>query len=110
MITEFELQTGEGTNVEIIGGDNDEMWLIIDEAHMLKMIQMAFDVPEFTLEHLRYALRQADNYPCPKCKSTATRWLDKPPKGQIGSGPAHFHCVVCRSEWADNGREVWFYD
>lgn len=57
MITDFELQTGEGTNVEIIGKKADELWLIIDEDTLVKMIQIAFDVPGFTLAELVDAVR-----------------------------------------------------
>lgn len=66
MITEFALQTGEGTNVEIIDADysgSDELWLIVDEDRLVEMIRMAFDCPEFTINHLIDALRAAKNPP-----------------------------------------------
>ena len=57
MITEFQLQTGEGTNVEIITLGDENFWLIIDEDTLVKMIQIAFDVPGFTLAELIDAVR-----------------------------------------------------
>ena len=71
MITEFELQSGEGTNVEIIGGDNDEFWLIVDEDDLTKMIQLAFDAPEFTLNELIDALRAAQRRATRRAKHQA---------------------------------------
>jgi hypothetical protein len=62
MITDFELQTGEGTNVEIIGTGDDELHLIIDEDTLVDMIRMAFSCPKFTVDHLIDALRAA----CPQ--------------------------------------------
>lgn len=59
MITDFELQTGEGTNVEIIGTGDDELHLIIDEDTLVDMIRMAFSCPKFTVDHLIDALRAA---------------------------------------------------
>jgi hypothetical protein len=59
MITEFSLQTGELTTVEIIGAGKDELWLIIEEKDLVKMIQMAFRCPEFKIDHLLDALQAA---------------------------------------------------
>lgn len=52
MITEFELQSGRGTNVEIIGKEPDQLWLIIDEVKLVEMIRLAFDCPQFHIDHL----------------------------------------------------------
>jgi hypothetical protein len=60
VITEFQLQNGEGTNCEIIGQQEDELWLIIDQETLVKMIQMAFDAPGFTIDHLIDALRASE--------------------------------------------------
>lgn len=57
MITEFELQKGDGISVEIVGKEAEELWLIIDEDTLVKMIQIAFDAPGFTLAELIDALR-----------------------------------------------------
>lgn len=56
LITDYDLQPGEGTNIEIIGVDEDPLWLVIDEDALVQMIQMAFDAPEFTIDHLIEAL------------------------------------------------------
>ena len=56
MITEFELQKGDGISVEIVGQGDDEMWLCIDEDDLVKMIQIAWDAPQFTINDLIDAL------------------------------------------------------
>lgn len=38
---------------------------------------------------------------CPTCSSANTRWLGKPPKGQIGSGPVYFKCLDCGRQWSE---------
>jgi len=58
-ITEFDLQSGEGTSVEIIGKRENELWLIIDEDKLIKMIRLAFNAPEFVIDDLVQALREA---------------------------------------------------
>lgn len=68
MITDFELQKGDGIAVEIIpkgcealiGGDDENgFWLVADEDDLVKMIQIAFDCKAFTINHLIDALRAA---------------------------------------------------
>jgi hypothetical protein len=60
VITEFELQKGDGIAVEIIGGDDENgFWLAIDEDTLVEMVQIAFDCPKFTVNHLIDALRAA---------------------------------------------------
>lgn len=60
MITDFELQKGDGIAVEIIGGDDENgFWLVADEDDLVKMVQIAFDCKAFTVNHLIDALRAA---------------------------------------------------
>jgi hypothetical protein len=47
---------------------------------------------------------------CPTCGSDNTKWLNKPPVGEIGSGPAYIRCLECGREWDEDGREDEFYD
>lgn len=56
----FELQSGEGTNVEIFSAsDWDDTCFIIDEDTLVRMIQLAFGCKKFTINHLIDALRIA---------------------------------------------------
>lgn len=60
---EFELQSGDGTNVEIfVQGLDENHLLIVDEDQLVEMIRLAFSCPAFTINHLIDALRAA----CPK--------------------------------------------
>lgn len=60
MITEFELQKGDGIAVDIVpANDDDDFWIIADEDDLVKMIQIAFDCPTFTINHLIDGLRVA---------------------------------------------------
>lgn len=53
MITDFELQKGDGISVEILGGDDvNGFWLVADEDDLVKMVRIAFDCPKFTINHL----------------------------------------------------------
>jgi hypothetical protein len=47
-------------------------------------------------EELMYSL--GDD--CPTCNSANTKWLGKPPKGQIGTGPVYFKCLDCGRQWS----------
>lgn len=63
MNDDFELQSGEGTNIEITGKAKDGLfWLIINEEKLVEMIRLAFSCPHFEIGHLIDALRVA----CPK--------------------------------------------
>lgn len=48
---------------------------------------------------------QSSGPSCPTCGSENTKWINEPPKGQIGSGPAYFICLDCGREWDWDGRE-----
>lgn len=58
-MTGVDLQKGDGISVEIVGTGNDELWLAVDEDELIKMIRIAFDCPEFSINHLIDALRAA---------------------------------------------------
>lgn len=45
----FEIQTGEGTNIEL---HSEGAWLIVTEDDLIQMIRLAFNAPNFTMDHL----------------------------------------------------------
>lgn len=55
----FALQSGEGTNFEIVARDGDcEIWFVVDEDSLIEMIRMAFDVPLLHIDDLVDALQK----------------------------------------------------
>lgn len=61
MITDFDLQKGDGIAVDIIGAkEEDELWLVVDEDKLVEMIRIAFDCPKFTINDLIDALQAAE--------------------------------------------------
>ena len=60
----------------------------------LKQIDNLFDLPS------------PDGPHCPRCESEWSYWLNKPPEGQIGSGPYYFFCWYCENEWSFDEHEL----
>lgn len=51
----LEVQSGEGTNVELFDADEDCL-IVVDEATLVEMVRVAFRIPKFTVDDLISAL------------------------------------------------------